>query len=317
MNRFDAALREHGTELVRDAPRVLQLNLGRACNIACTHCHVTAGPNRVESMSPEVAARCLDWIEERRPPVVDLTGGAPEMCTSFRTLMRGARRAGSKVLVRTNLVVLLEHGHEDLIDEFAELAVLVIASMPCYLEENVDRQRGPGVYARSVEALRRLNDVGFGRGDGLELHLVYNPGGSYLPPDQASLENDYRRELGDRHGVVFDSLMCLANLPVGRFGTQLRGSGELDAYVDRLEEAFNPATVSELMCRDTINVDHEGRVYDCDFNQMAGLPMGGRVGRDLWDLDSRRLRGRPVATASHCLGCTAGSGSSCAGALVR
>jgi len=319
MNDFDSKLSSSGLVLERGSPRVLQLNLGRVCNIACAHCHVTAGPSRRETMSPEVASRCLEWVREHRPPVVDLTGGAPEMCESFLQLAAGARASGARVLVRTNLVVLVEPHGEHLIDAFRELGLEVIASMPCYLEENVDAQRGAGVHARSIEALRRLNAAGFGRGTGLVLDLVYNPGGASLPPDQSGLEADYRRELGTRYGIVFDRLLCLANLPVGRFARHLRSTGELAGYLGLLRISFNPATLPALMCRDTINVDWMGAVYDCDFNQMAGLPLGG--GDDvrptyLWEFEPEELRGRPIATAPHCFGCTAGSGSSCGGALI-
>lgn len=314
--RFAATLAAHGATLARGPFRVLQLNLGGRCDLACAHCHVSAGPNRVETMSAATADAVLAWIARRRPSVVDLTGGAPELCAEFRRLAEGARAAGAEAIVRTNLVVLLAPEHADLPAFFARLRLRVVASLPCYLEKNVDAQRGTGVFARSIEALRRLNAVGYGAADGPPLDLMYNPGDESLPPDQSALERDYRRELGGRYGVVFSRLLCLANLPVGRFGAALRARGAADAYVRTLAAAFNPAAVPGLMCRDTLSVGYEGDVFDCDFNQMERLPLAGGPRRYLWDLDPATLEGAPVAVGPHCFGCTAGRGSSCGGALV-
>jgi radical SAM/Cys-rich protein len=313
---FEQTLAHHGHALRRTDTRVLQLNLGRVCNLACTHCHVTAGPNRKETMSPQIARECIDWIARHRPEVVDLTGGAPELCAEFRGLAEAARAAGARVIVRTNLTVLLEPGQEDLADFFVANSLHVIASLPCYLEENVDAQRGDGTHARSIEALRRLNAKGYGQGGGLTLELVYNPGGATLPPDQTALEADYRRILEERHGVVFDRLICLANMPVGRFASALRAKGAYDSYLTELVHQFNPVTLGALMCRDTISVGWTGEVFDCDFNQMSSMPMGLGPPRMLRDLDPAALAGEPIRTAPHCFGCTAGSGSSCGGALV-
>jgi radical SAM/Cys-rich protein len=316
LRRFEAAIADAGLAMTRGAPRVLQLNLGRVCDLACHHCHVSAGPGRPETMSRAVADRCLEWIRRWRPPIVDLTGGAPELCAEFRRLASGASRAGCEVLVRTNLTVLFEPGQEDLAGFFRDHRVHVIASMPCYLPENVDAQRGPGVFEKSIRGLRLLNSVGYGRDPALPLDLLYNPGGAALPPEQSALEKDYRRVLGERDGIVFDRLLTLANQPIGRFGSWLQGAGEAERYRELLTESFNPDTVSRLMCRDTINVGWRGDLFDCDFNQMLDLPMGDVPRRYLWDLDPSDLPGKPIATGEHCYGCTAGRGSSCGGALL-
>jgi radical SAM/Cys-rich protein len=315
LNAFDSRIAASGLAMTRVEPRVLQINLGRTCDLICVHCHVSAGPGRRETMSADVAARCLAWMRRHRPPVVDFTGGAPELCAQFRGLAVGARQTGARVLVRTNLTILFEPGQEDLASFFASERLHVIASMPCYLQENVDGQRGAGVFEKSIRALRLLNSLGYARDSALELDLVYNPGGPALPPDQAALERDYRRVLGERDGIVFNRLLTLANVPIGRFGSQLHGTGEAERYRKLLHDSFNPRTVAHLMCRDTISVGWEGDLFDCDFNQMAGIPMGG-ARRYLWDLDPAGLPSQSIATADHCFGCTAGHGSSCGGALL-
>jgi radical SAM/Cys-rich protein len=316
MNGFDEKIRAAGLAMTRLQPRVLQINLGRVCDITCGHCHVSAGPGRRETMSAAVADECLAWIRRHRPPVVDLTGGAPELCAEFRRLAAGARQAGAEVMVRTNLTVLFEPGQDDLAAFFREHRLHVVASMPCYLQENVDAQRGAGVFEKSIRGLKLLNALGYGRDPALVLDLVYNPGGPVLPPDQGALEADYRRVLGERDGVVFNRLFTLANVPIGRFAASLHAAGQGDRYHQLLRDGFNPATVAHLMCRDTISVGWEGDLFDCDFNQMAGMPMCGNGRRHLRDLDPADLPGRAIATAEHCFGCTAGHGSSCGGALV-
>jgi radical SAM/Cys-rich protein len=316
VNSFDARLAESGLVLRRAKPRVLQLNLGRKCDLTCNHCHVSAGPGREETMSEHVAARCLAWMERHRPEIVDLTGGAPELCAQFRRLAAGARRTGATVLVRTNLTVLFEPGQEDLGSFFRANRIHVIASMPCYLPENVDAQRGPGVFERSIRGLKHLNSLGYGRDSALPLDLMYNPGGAALPPDQSALERDYRRVLGERDGVVFNRLLTLANVPIGRFDSWLHGAGSAAGYQKLLRDGFNAATVPRLMCRDTVSVGWEGDLFDCDFNQQLDLPMGANGRRFLWDLEPAGLAGLPIATGDHCFGCTAGHGSSCGGALV-
>lgn len=313
---FDATLRDHGKRLGRGPLAVLQINLGARCNLTCEHCHVSAGPRRTEDMPADVAHRVAEWIAHHRPATVDLTGGAPELAGQFAYLAEAAHAAGSEVIVRSNLTTLAGAKGAEHIARFVRLGVRVVASMPCYLEPNVDRQRGKGTYATSIAALKALNAAGYGLGRGLVLDLVYNPGGPSLPPDQAALEADYRRVLGAAHGIQFDRLLCLANMPVGRFAELLETRGETERYAAHLEAQFRPETVDGLMCRGTLNVDWKGEIYDCDFNQMLALPLGGGQPTKLWDLDVQRLQDLPIATGSHCFGCTAGAGSSCGGALV-
>jgi len=312
---FPQVLGEHGLELRRAEARILQLNLGRLCNQTCVHCHVGAGPARTEIMSRDVADRVIAWIRLHRPPAVDLTGGAPELCPEFRRLAVAAREAGAHVSVRTNLTVFFEKGHRDLPEFYREHGIEVIASLPCYVPENVDLQRGEGVFEKSIRGLRQLNALGYGIEGHLPLVLVYNPLGATLPPDQGALEAKYRSELRSRYGIDFTRLLCLANLPVTRFEAFLRRTGALEAYRDLLLESFNPATVEGLMCRFTINVGHEGDLFDCDFNQMVGLRLSGGARRFLWDVVPTDLEGSHIATGPHCFGCTAGRGSSCGGAI--
>ncbi|MCA8971075.1 MAG: arsenosugar biosynthesis radical SAM protein ArsS [Planctomycetes bacterium] len=303
--------------LRRSSLATLQLNLGRYCNLACTHCHVDASPGRREMMSVEVRERVIEWIRRYRPPTVDLTGGAPELIPGFREIVIAARDVGAVVLDRCNLVVLLEQGQEDLVDFLAEHRVQVVASLPCYLKDNVDRQRGRGVFDGSIEGLQRLNRVGYGRREELGLQLVYNPTGAGLPSDQRELEAAYRERLRDDWGIEFTGLWCLANVPIRRYRGYLERSGGLAPYEALLRDAFNPATLDHLMCRTTLSVDHEGRLFDCDFHLALDRPLGGHAPAPmLWDLDPRTLEGRPVPTGTHCLACTAGSGSSCSGAVV-
>jgi len=314
---FLATVEEHGLRLRRrDALRVLQINVGKRCNQMCVHCHVGAGPDRTEVMSAETADRILDWISRHPPELVDLTGGAPEACPEFRRLVVGARAAGSRVSVRCNLTILLEPGHRDLPAFYGEHGVEVVASLPCYLEENVDAQRGKGVYRRSLAALRRLNEVGYGLEDDLPLALVYNPVGPVIAPPESGLEPDYRKYLREQFGIEFHRLICITNLPVTRFKQFLERTGGLEAYQHLLLENFNPDTVDGLMCRDTLNVGWEGNLFDCDFNQMVGLGLGGHPSRFLWDIEPEDLAGDRIETGPHCFGCTAGHGASCGGTLA-
>lgn len=312
-NRFEALLASQSQVLRRSRLEVLQVNLGKKCNQTCRHCHVDAGPWRTESMTEDVARRVAAWIEEHRPAVVDLTGGAPELCESFRFLVETARNAGCRVMDRNNLTIIETTGFAWLPEYLARHQVEVVASLPCYLGENVDAQRGDGVFWKSIRALQKLNAVGYG--DTLPLSLVYNPLGARLPPDQAGLEADYREELQRRHGVRFTRLLTLTNQPIARFAEDLRAQGELEAYLELLANAFNPATVEGLMCRTTLSVDWRGQLYDCDFNQMLGLALAGGPRRSLWDIAPGDLEGLPIRTGNHCLACTAGSGSSCNGAI--
>jgi radical SAM/Cys-rich protein len=295
----------------------LQLNLGRYCNLACTHCHVESSPARTERMPTGVREQVIAWIHRHRPATVDLTGGAPELIPGFRELVTAARAAGCQVMDRCNLAVLDEPGQEDLAAFLAANEVQVVASMPCYLEANVDKQRGRGTYDRSIAGLRQLNSVGYGRAPELPLFLVYNPGGPTLPPVQAALQADYRRRLKEDWDIDFTALWCLTNVPIQRFRQFLLRSGQLENYEALLLQSFNPSTLDHLMCRTTLSVDHDGRLFDCDFHLALDLPLSGeRDGPRLWDLDPATLGDRPVPMGSHCLACTAGCGSSCTGAVL-
>jgi len=301
----------------RAAMVTLQLNLGRYCNLACTHCHVESNPKRTERMSAQVRGLVIDWMQQHRPRTVDLTGGAPELIDGFRELVLAARAVGAEVMDRCNLAVLDEPGQEDLADFLAQHGVAVVASMPCYLAENVDQQRGRGTYDKSIRGLRMLNAVGYGRRPGLPLHLVYNPVGPSLPPAQGDLERDYKERLKADWDIDFDELWCLANVPITRFRHFLARQGKLEDYVDLLRSAYNPATLDNLMCRSTLSVDHEGSLYDCDFHLALRLGVGGATNPPkLWEMTPKELEGRQVPMGSHCLACTAGAGSSCTGAVV-
>jgi hypothetical protein len=292
----------------------LQVNLGYRCNQACRHCHVGAGPQRTEMMAPATLALIPRVLEARQIGQLDLTGGAPELHPGFRSLVQGARKLGVRVIDRCNLTILLEPDQQDLAAFLARESVVVMASLPCYLEANVDRQRGTGAFAASIAGLRQLNRLGYGQsGSPLELNLVYNPQGPSLPPPQQALEEDFRRHLGERYGVVFNRLLTLANMPIERFAASLKLSGELESYRALLRENHNPAHLDQVMCRQLISVDWRGRLFDCDFNQMLGQPSPGLS--DLSDLLECDPAGGAIAVADHCFGCTAGDGSSCGGAL--
>ena len=304
--------------LTRRRLETLQVNLGYKCNQSCLHCHVNAGPSRKEMMDDATLQTVLEFLRAGGVKRLDLTGGAPELHPRFRDLVSQARELGVQVIDRCNLTILEEPGQEDLADFLAAHKVEIVASLPCYLEENVESQRGRGVYRASICGLRRLNALGYGRPDsGLVLNLMYNPLGPYLPPAQEGLEVDYRRELGDREGVVFNHLHVLTNMPIARFGSTLISHGGFDAYMDLLRGAHSPSNLDTVMCRDLISVDWQGYVHDCDFNQMLALPLGGSPSRGvhLSELIEQDLEGRPIAVADHCYGCTAGQGSSCGGAL--
>jgi radical SAM/Cys-rich protein len=304
--------------LRRDKTDTLQVNLGYLCNQQCLHCHVAAGPNRKEIMERETIELVLECLRDLPFGTLDLTGGAPELNPSFRYLVDEARSMGKRVIDRCNLTILSEPGHEDLADYLADAGVEIVASLPCYLEENVDRQRGNGVFDRSIKGLQQLNALGFGQPDsGLLLNLVYNPQGAALPPPQATLEADYRRHLRDQYGIEFSRLLALANLPIQRFGSMLLSLGQFDDYMALLKQSHSDANLDNVMCRSLVSVDWEGYLYDCDFNQMLGLGLAGDNGHrsHLRDLHSLHLQDRPIVVADHCYGCTAGQGSSCGGAL--
>jgi radical SAM/Cys-rich protein len=304
-------------EVRRGKLDTLQINVGYRCNQSCFHCHVNAGPNRTEEMSGEVADTVLAFLARRRVVKLDITGGAPELNAHFRRLVIEARKLGVSVMDRCNLTILEQPGQEDLAQFLADNRVEIVASMPCYLQDNVERQRGKGVFSGSIRGLKRLNALGYGRHPKLTLNLVYNPQGPALPPAQAELEADYKRVLGERYGIVFNKLFVLANMPIQRFGSMLVSKGEFDGYLRLLQDAHLDANLYGVMCRSLISVDWQGYVYDCDFNQMLGLPLtrGGRKRLHLAELIDEDISGNPVRVAGHCYGCTAGQGSSCGGAL--
>ena len=315
---FEDVLRSHACSPLRaNGIRVLQLNLGKLCNQTCRHCHVDAGPDRREIMTRETAELCVDVLRHTKIPTVDLTGGAPEMNPHFRWFVIEVRSLGRHVIDRCNLTILLANGFSDLPEFFAQHRVEVVASLPCYLEENTDRQRGDGVHQKSIEALRRLNELGYGRdGTGLILTLVFNPGGPSLPPNQVTLEAAYRRELRARHGIEFSRLFTITNMPISRFLDDLLQAGRYDEYLHKLIDAFNPLAAEEVMCRSTLSVDWTGRLYDCDFNQMLEIPVTTSAPQHIRDFDAARLDERIIMTGRHCFGCTAGAGSSCQGRTV-
>ena len=315
MNRFEAKLAAHGLTLRRAALETLQINLGRKCNQACRHCHVDAAPWRTEMMDADTAKRICAWIELHHPAIVDITGGAPELNENFRYLVEAARAAGARVIDRCNLTIIEEPGFAWLPGYLAAHEVEVVASLPCYLAENVSKQRGNGVFEKSIAALRKLNDAGYGTR--LALNLVYNPIGATLPPPQAELEADYRETLQRDHGVVFNQLFTITNQPIARFAEDLRKQDKWDEYLELLASSFNPATVDGLMCRTTLSIGWRGEVYDCDFNQMLDMQLANGRPLFLWDVCPTELTGRGIQTGNHCLACTAGCGSSCTGALSR
>jgi radical SAM/Cys-rich protein len=305
---------------------VLQINLGRKCNLACTHCHVEAGPNRTEELSAEVCDQLIELMRRfSQVTTVDLTGGAPEMNYGFRPLVEAARRLGKEVIVRSNLTIFFVPGFEDLPEYFARHQLHVVASLPCYLEDNVDQQRGSGVYTDSIRALQRLNQLGYGHDPALPIDLVYNPPVPRSPefsltPSQAALQGDYEAYLRSHFGIAFNRLYTLTNLPIGRVKQYLAGKDLYWPYLRFLADHHNPATVSNLMCRQQLSIDYEGQLYDCDFNQMEAVPCQGASGNPLTVADLLAANSldlvHEVQTRTYCYGCTAGSGSSCGGALV-
>ena len=313
MNRFEQKLAEHQLPLRRDSLQTLQINVGRKCNQACRHCHVDAAPWRTEMIDETTAHRIGDWIQEHRPPIVDITGGAPEISEFFKYFVEVSRAAGAHVIDRNNLTIIEETGYGYLPEYLAQHAVEIVASLPCYSAENVNRQRGNGVFQKSISALQKLNAVGYGTR--LPLHLVYNPVGANLPGPQAELEADYKEALLRDFGIRFDKLYTITNQPIARFAEDLRRQGRWDEYLELLANSFNPTTVDGLMCRSTVSVDYVGKLYDCDFNQMLGLGIKNGHALHLWDVTPASLRDRSIETGVHCLACTAGGGSSCTGAL--
>ena len=317
-NRFSDRLHADGLELRRGRTEILQVNVGKLCNLTCMHCHVNAGPKRKEIMTRKTMDRIIDWLAKTEIPVVDITGGAPEMIPDFCYFIDRVRglRPARKIIDRCNLTILLARGYEDVGEFLAARKVEIIASMPCYSPENVNAQRGEGVFEESITALRLLNKLGYGVAGDLPLHLVYNPVGPYLPPPQAKLEADFKRELATNFGIIFNNLYTITNLPIARFASFLRRHNRLDEYMELLINAFNAATIEGLMCRNTLSIGWHGEVYDCDFNQQLDMQWENGDPIFLWDLDPDTIENREIMTGDHCFGCTAGAGSSCGGALV-
>ena len=303
----------------RNRVETLQVNLGYKCNQTCVHCHVNAGPTRTEVMERETVSEVVSYINASGIKILDITGGAPELNPHFRSLVLAARNLGAHVMDRCNLTVLEQPGQEDTAQFLATHQVEIVASLPCYLESNVDAQRGKGVFEASIHALKTLNKLGYGKdGSGLALNLVYNPQGPSLPPPQGQLEDDYHRHLGEKYGVAFDHLYVLTNMPIQRFGSLLISKGQFEEYMELLKNAYQPQNLESVMCRSLVSVDWRGYVYDCDFNQMLGLPLAfrGRPRVHLRDLAGVDLANNPIVVKDHCYGCTAGQGSSCGGALA-
>ncbi|OQW35212.1 MAG: radical SAM protein [Nitrospira sp. SG-bin1] len=315
---FDCRLDQVGTFPLRATGiTVFQINVGKLCNQTCRHCHVDAGPDRSETMSFETAEQCIHALAKTDIPTVDITGGAPELNPHFRWLVEQSRTLGRHVMDRCNLSVLLLPSQADLVEFLAHHRVEIIASLPSYRASQTDAQRGEGVFEKSLEALRLLNRFGYGRSKtGLALNLVYNPVGAFLPPKQEAIEAQFKKELRNRYGIEFNRLYTITNMPISRFLEFLVESGNYDQYMTRLSNAFNPAAVAGVMCRHTLSVGWDGRLYDCDFNQMLELPVDHGAPSHIRDFDPVQLHHRQIVTRNHCFGCTAGSGSSCSGVVT-
>jgi radical SAM/Cys-rich protein len=317
MNAFEKEIARHGHKgLLSEEIEILQVNTGLKCNQQCLHCHLEASPGRVEMMEWSVMELVLQAAESSRCGLVDLTGGAPELNPYFRHFVKALRKRGHKVQVRTNLTVLLEPGMEDLPDFFREHSIQLVASLPCYTEENVSLQRGGGVYEKSIEAIRRLNDLGYGTEPYLILNLVYNPGGPFLPPPQLTLEEDYRSELHDRFGITFNNLLTITNVALGRFRKELIRQDQVETYTRLLRKSFNEKTLAGLMCRRQVSIGWDGSLYDCDFNLALGLQVNHGAPDSIHIFDPLNLRKRRIVTGEHCFACTAGAGSSCGGSII-
>lgn len=318
VGRFTDILLNENIVLNRKQLQTLQINLGKLCNQACTHCHVDAGPNKKkENMGRETVDKLINFVRNSKQlKTVDLTGGAPELNPYFREMVTTFRSMGLEVIDRCNLSVLFEKGQEDMAQFLADNKVKVVASLPCYSLENVDKQRGLGVFDKSIEGIQFLNKLGYGKeGSGLSLDLVYNPGGAFLPPDQQKLELDYKKFLKENYDIVFNSLLCITNVPIKRFLAGLRRNKEEDTYRKLLEDNFNGAAAKAVMCRSLISIGWDGQIYDCDFNQMLEMPVGGKK-RSIGDVKASEFDSGAIALADHCFACTAGAGSSCGGTIA-
>lgn len=323
LNLFDQTLQQFSTVLTRKAPEILQVNVGKMCNLTCVHCHVNAGPGRKEIMTLETVDKILAWLEQADGiHTVDLTGGAPEMNPHFKHFVRAVHAMGKKVIDRCNLTILTVEGYDDYAQFMAEHEVEVVASLPCYSSENVEEQRGEGVFDASIKGLQILNALGYGSDPALQLHLVYNPNGAFLPGDQSELEEDYKVALQKSFGIVFNNLFAITNIPIARYASYLKRNKQFEEYMQLLIDNFNPNSVGGLMCRNTINAGWRGEVYDCDFNQQLHLQLSDEGGAEegdklyVWEVDTQGFSHLPIQTGKHCFGCTAGAGSSCGGTLV-
>lgn len=317
MKSFKSALGEHNIELKREHIKILQVNIGKRCNQACHHCHVESGPNRTENMELATVERLLELLQfEPLIHTVDITGGAPELNPHFRYFVSEIRKMGKEVIDRCNLTILFEKGQEDTAEFLAENKVQIVASLPCYKEDNVDKQRGKGVFGKSITALKKLNNLSYGKtNSGLILNLVYNPVGEYLPPAQAELEADYHAHLKDEFGIVFNHLFTITNMPIKRYAHALERDNKMKDYMQLLIDNFNPQAALGVMCTELVSIGWDGQIYDCDFNQMLDIPLNWKS-RNLWDIERLSNIEPEIAFASHCFGCTAGNGSSCKGALL-
>ncbi|MEO1859198.1 MAG: arsenosugar biosynthesis radical SAM (seleno)protein ArsS [Verrucomicrobiales bacterium] len=316
---FNETLVREGIQLDRQDPQVLQLNLGKLCNLTCSHCHVNAGPHRKEVIQSDTVTKILDWFSMTNIPTLDLTGGTPEMIPDFRRIVEEVRNFSTprKIIDRLNATIIEEPGYEWVAEFLARHEVEIIASMPCYEPENVEKQRGNGVFKKSISAFQKLNRLGYGSDSRLKIHFVYNPSGDFLPPDQVDLEAQYKTMMKDHFKIEFDQLYCITNMPIARFASWLKREGRLNDYNSLLKDAFNPETIDGLMCRDTINVNWLGEVFDCDFNQMLNLPTYNKKDSiNVWEINLKEFSTAPIRTGTHCFGCTAGSGSSCGGSLL-
>ena len=304
-------------KITRDSLEILQVNLGYKFNLSCTHCHVNAGPSRVEQMNRENVNAVVKFMHRNEVKTLDLTGGAPELNPNFKYLVKEAKSSGIEVIDRCNLTILLEPGFEDLSEFLADQRVIITASLPCYSEQNVDTQRGKGVFSDSIAALQKLNSLGYGVNSDLQLNLVFNPDGINLPPEQSSLEIQYKSELYDHHGIVFNNLLTITNMPISRFGGMLLAKGLYEEYMSKLKDSFQQENLATVMCRNLLSIDYQGYAYDCDFNQMLGLDLveKGRTKIHISQLMDLDIQGNEIRVGQHCFGCTAGQGSSCSGAL--
>lgn len=317
MNCFKEKLTQCHYDLRKTGIDILQVNVGQLCNLTCSHCHVEAGPTKTkQNMDLNTAQAIVRLMDEFHPKTLDLTGGAPEMNPHFRYLVNEAHQRAIHIIDRCNLTILFEKGMQDLGNFLAQHQVEVIASLPCYTQDNVDQQRGQGVFGKSIDALQQLNRLGYGQSNrGLVLNLVYNPVGAHLPPAQEQLEKDYKQRLSDDFGIVFNKLYTITNMPITRYAKFLKAFNQLESYCELLVNSFNPGTLDGLMCRNTLSISWDGKLFDCDFNQMLGMALRKDQELTVFDVNKKDLESWQVLTANHCFGCTAGTGSSCQGAL--